>query len=78
MDGRLRIRSVEYTEFEGRIAKKLTRILEASGGTRETPLKLHLKSLFRPKLETKQPSPRRISYRSETVDPKYWLLNRHA
>ena len=62
MGGRLRTRSVQYMELERGTAKELRRILEASGGTRETPVKLNIKSLLPPKLETKQPSPRRISY----------------
>ena len=62
MDGRLRTRSVQYMELERGTAKRVKRILEATGGTRETPVKLHIKSLLPPKLETKQPSLRRISY----------------
>jgi len=33
-------------ELERGTAKELRRILEASGGTRETPVKLHIKSLL--------------------------------
>ena len=46
MDGRSRTRSVQYMELERGTAKELRRILEASGGTRETPVKLHIKSLL--------------------------------